>query len=490
MLWKKFDVICCDRIINMTAKSVLEKIKQPQILFVIISIISGYFFLILTPPLWGLDEPSHFSRAYQIAGGRVLPDVSRENRGGLMPDNFYEVSAYRTADILDVKPDGDSILRRADVTNRSVYDSLLSKKFVESEHSYYWTANYSPAAYPGAVIGAGIARTFDLTVGQTFFVARLFSLLMYVAISFAALWLLRRTKAVWVFFILALIPTAVFQASVVTADNVLIALSLLFFAMYTRLFVVNDPKLIRKRLLVGLLVVGALLPLIKINHVFITLTLLVLPATYFKDVKWQWIYKGAAVLLAALPAYIWSNLVKVTDSTSLSQRADQLPVSPSEQIAHVLHNPIEFVAVIIKSLIIHGDSYLHGLFLTISGNTIKAPYLLVLLLIGVLLLAALYAKSEFVKMRRQLILMCMAVLVASVSIFAALYAGFTPVGWWIVDGVQGRYFMPLLLPLVALVAVLIPIQIKVKDSVVKASVVGASIISLVVSIVYIFIALY
>lgn len=474
----------------MTIKKVGRILTKPHFLFLIISVISGYFFLSQTPPLWGLDEPSHFSRAYQISDGRLVPDTSKENRGGLMPDNFYEVSTYRTNDILDEGLNGTGVLRRADVTDSSTYDRLLSKKFMESEHSYYWTASYSPVAYPGAAAGIAVARVFDLTVGQTFFMARLFSLFVYVAICFLALWLVRNKKIVWLFFIVALLPTAMFQASVVTADNVLNALTLVFFALFFRLFITKDTKKVRQKILISLLLVGAILPLIKINYIFTVFVLLLLPSTYFKSTAWQVVYKGGVVLLSVVPGLIWSQLTKVTDATTLSQRADQLPVNPSEQIVHVLHHPIEFIGVTIKSLMVHGDTYLHGLLLTISGNNIHMPVILVFVLLCILLLAAVYARDEIRSMKRQLLYMSIASIVAGISIFAALYAGFTPVGWWIVDGIQGRYFMPFLLPVIALISIYIPFHIDIDKKTASIMAIAAVSICLVTAITYNYLALY
>jgi uncharacterized membrane protein len=53
------------------------------------------------------------------------------------------------------------------------------------------------------------------------------------------------------------------------------------------------------------------------------------------------------------------------------------------------------------------------------------------------------------------------------SIFGTLYLTFTPVGKNIIEGVQGRYFLPLAAPLVMGVAAFVPIRIQMSERATK-----------------------
>jgi uncharacterized membrane protein len=462
-------------------------LKKPHILFLIICGFSGYLFLTLTPPLWGLDEPSHFARAYKISHGEIIPNTDREKGGNLMPDSFSELSNYRTYDILDVQKNSH-IIDRADVTNKDAYDSFMSKQFSAEEHYFPFVATYSPFAYPGSIVGIFISNILNLNIGQTLFLARLLSLLFYMGIAGLSIYLLRRSNIKWLFFVVALAPTAVFQAAVITADTMLIALSLLFFALLYR--VCTDKNKANRGVLAGLAFCAIALPLIKINYVFMSATILALPFSAMGTKKRAYLYKGGVLAISAILAFLWSRAIGATETPELSQRADQLPISPNNQIAHVLHHPIDFIVVFIKSLVVYGDTYYRELLLTVSGNSVKAPLVFVLLLSVVLICIAISIKKELMPMKKQIIWLNIGAVITLATIFAALYVGFNPVGWRFIDGVQGRYFLPLLIPLLMLISVFAPIDITAKKKALPVMSIIVVCASLLVSLFYVFIALY
>jgi uncharacterized membrane protein len=473
----------------MSFKKIKLFLFQPHVLFVIISVVFGSVFISITPPLWGLDEPSHFARVFHITKGDFIPTSDQNNPGSHAPDNYFELSNYRTADILDVLPAGKMVLGRADVTQGLIYDTLTNRQFSDSEHFFPFIAGYSPAAYPGAIIGNTIARVLDLNIGLTLQLTRIFSLLAYIAISATAIWVLRRQKIKWLFFLAALIPTAIFQASMITADGTLIAVSLLFFAVIMRFFFTKDTQ-INKRLLWLLTLTAIALPLIKVNHIFISAAIILIPFTALGSKRFAVFYKTGVLFIGLVLSFIWSSLTKVTDAPAFSQRADQLQIIPSEQINFVLNNPFEFIIAIGRSLVIHGDMYYQGLLFTVSGNQVQTPLIFTVILSICLLLVTIYAKDELVKAKKLIIGLCIGVVIVSTTVFASLYAGFTPVGWSFVDGIQGRYFLPLLLPVLMLISILLPVRLRIKERPLKFATISLAITCLIVSVTYVYLALY
>ena len=70
---------------------------RPEIVFLIASILMGSACLILTPPFQVADEPSHFYRIVQIAGGGIIGERRGAESGGMIPvaliameDFFYD----------------------------------------------------------------------------------------------------------------------------------------------------------------------------------------------------------------------------------------------------------------------------------------------------------------------------------------------------------------------------------------------------------------
>lgn len=471
----------------MKVKNILSFLKQPHVFFVIVALLSGYAFVKLTPPLWGLDEQSHFARTFHIVRGEFVSNQDKENKANTIPDNFFELYEHRTRDILDVIKN-DTVLGRQDVTDVSTYEKITQEPFDESEHFFPFIANYTFLAYPGPILGVVLSQLFDLNMGDTLLLARLFSLISYIAIAAIGIWLVRAYKVRWLFLLVALIPTALFQSSVVTADTMLIGSMLLFFALTYR--AVMD-RVVSKSILIWFAIFALVIPLLKLNYIFVVIAaILALPIKSIGKKKTALIYKGALIVASILVVVLWSVATNVTSTPEYSQRADGAAVVPSDQISFAIHNPISFVAAIIRSFVNYGDGYYQGLLFTVSGNSITTPLFITVLLSIALLWAALIAKDELLKIRKQILYVCLGVVLMGVTVFASLYAAFTPVGFPYVDGVQGRYFLPGLLPLLMLVAILVPIPNAILSRRVIAWLLGISIVALFVSICYIRLALY
>jgi uncharacterized membrane protein len=470
----------------MKCKNLVTKFSQAHWLFVIVALVFGVFFVYLTPPLWGLDEPSHFARAYQLSNGELLPHTGKGNTGDLMPNSFINLVDYRTYDILDVIHSGD-IFHRQDVTDKAMYDKLGSAVFTKNQSSFPSVATYSPVAYPGAVIGIAISNMLGLDVSQTLLMARFFSLFVYVALAAFAIWLMRGKKLAWLFFTVALIPTAIFQASTVTADNILIGLVLLFFALFCRIILDNSKN---KKLLYSLALVAMLLPLVKVNYVFISLAFLLVPNNFFASKRLALIYKTVTLVIMVVTSVAWTQITKVTSASTISQRPDHILIVPTDQISFILHNPFGFIFASLKSIILYGDTYYQQLLFTISGNTVVIPIILTVILSFILVFLALYARSELLNMRKQIIFLGIGAIISISTIFAALYVAFTPTGWFFVDGIQGRYFTPLLIPLIILIAIALPVTTRISKTNLRVIVSVVIVACLGISILYNYVAFY
>ena len=70
-------------------KNKIVKIN-PQTVFLILGLIYGISFLIITPPLQVLDEGEHFDKAVYLSEGHLIPSKSGEKFGYYIPKSEYE----------------------------------------------------------------------------------------------------------------------------------------------------------------------------------------------------------------------------------------------------------------------------------------------------------------------------------------------------------------------------------------------------------------
>jgi uncharacterized membrane protein len=438
-----------------------KKISQSCWLFALIATVFGLLFIITTPPLWGIDESAHFARAYQIAHGGISPHHNMNNANDLaLPKNLIDLEKYVTNDLTD--DNTVSVPSRKDIDNANGYKQFTSEPFSKEEVSSRGVASYSPVAYGAPAVGIFVANRFNASIGQTIFSARLCSLILYIAIVWLSLWLLKNSKLRWLIFAIALLPICIFQASVVTADNAAIGLSILFAALFIRAVQEGDKER-NNKIVYGLAAVALLLPLVKINYIFLSLGVTLIPNRLFKTNRLAIIFKVSVVMLANILGLAWSKIVNVTSASSISDRPDGARVVPADQIATMIHSPLHFIAVSARSVIHNGDSYFLSLTSLVGWNYVTVPLVFILLLCLGIFLAAVYAKNELVIIRKRLLVLSLFVLGGVVSIFIALFITFTPADAKVIDGIQGRYFIPFLVPVSMTLAAFVPFEVKIRD---------------------------
>jgi uncharacterized membrane protein len=439
--------------------------SQTANMFLILASCLGLFALYAIPPLWGFDETSHFARVYQISRGQFVVDKSKDQFGGTMPASFNAVSRYATADIGEQKnPD---IFARKDLNNREEYQKLLSQKFSSKQEIAINPAGYSPATYPLSELLVGLGRFLHFNIGMTLFLARLGGLITYVTIVYFAIKLLGDLKSRWVVFAVGLSPVMIVQAATLSADSVVNALALLFMSLFILSFV--KPERMDRKKLALLGIVAIWMPLIKLNYLFLSFGLLLIPIRSLASRRQSILYRSGFVAVATILGVVWAGLMSVTSTSGVSPRPDGLPINPTGQMHYLLTHPLHFLVSVIRSLIYYGDTYIREAFGILGWNYVVLPLIIVGVTITLIFVAAFYAKDELDKMKIRSYLLGLFCLVGVATIFAILYIGFTPVGKHLVDGVQGRYLLPFLLPLIICVVNLVPARIVISNKAMAAS---------------------
>lgn len=467
-------------------KKILNKATEAHNLFLIIVLLFGAVFAISIPPLWGTDETAHFARSYQIAHGELSPPKSSNGAyGGSLPNNLITLWNYTKSDLLDNS--GSDVLYRKDVDSTSTYKKLTHVRFSQQKGLSPGGAIYSPFAYPAPVFGIWVANIFHASIGATITMARLSSLFLYALVVWTGLRLLAASKLRWLLFSVALLPTSVYQASVVTADNMVIGLSLLLFAIFIRIVQTRSAKPQKDIKLFGCMVgVAALLALIKVNYVFLGLLIFLVPREVLGTSKQLTanIIKTASLFLVAFLGLLWSLIANATASASVSQRPDGQQVIPKDQVSFLAHHPLSFVAVCFRTTLENGDYYLRSLFGLIGWNYVYVPLIAVFVLVLGLFIASIYARDELARMRTKLAWIGLFVLGGIASTYGALYITFTPTRERVVEGLQGRYFIPFLAPILMIVGGWLPMEVRMKDKTVPYIFGAISIFCLMISTVY------
>jgi hypothetical protein len=137
------------------------------------------------------------------------------------------------------------------------------------------------------------------------------------------------------------------------------------------------------------------------------------------------------------------NILTSTRLDPLMANGANLPA----QVLYILNNPFTFLQIVIKDFLINGWGYFQG-WINGYGYLYWTPPLVVSLLFLLSLGSAIWFSSRSIEMSRRVRLIFIFVFVASYfATILSLYTTFTPPRSDQIFGVQGRYFIPLVLPL-------------------------------------------
>lgn len=432
--------------------------------FLIVALLIGLVFVIKTPPLWGGDETSHYARAYQVSQGNLVADFmpypyGGKSYGGKVPRSVYDLIWHTNGDIENDPNATPFGTHRIDDIHS--YSKFTHKKLGKADTDYFFpnTAAYSPLAYIPSAIGLRIAQIFNASVGQSIFIARLLGLLFFVSCVYWALKSLERKRFAWVIFAAALIPTAIFQASIISADLMANGLAILLTAFVTK--ALFDKRLTKMELSVALIAAAAL-PLIKPTYIFASLITLLIPReAIVKNFKINSILLKILVLVVGIIGLVgWTYL-----TAGVSEEIRRMGIGPrwvyidpSAQTQFVLTHPTAIFTAFFRSLILTDNTYIGGLFGQFGFDFIQVPMTSILASLIAIFVAL--GASETLVLLRTKTLMAIAILLAGIaSIFGTLYITFSNLREPIIEGVQGRYFMPFV-PLALLILVMVNTRLK------------------------------
>lgn len=415
-----------------------RRFATPEYLFVILAVTFGVYFAFVNPPLQECDGPSHLYRAMDVSYGNVLaPFVTLNHEDGVCripqnaPQSFYLLGANSGA-------------------GGRYVENLQNTRFSDEVGEMPFYDNIPFYAYLPQAIGLWLGRNLGLSIYSCIVLSRLFNLLAYTVIVFFAVQKMPFFQNLLA--MLAVMPLSLYQAASGSQDAMQHALCFLFIALCCSYAFDEKRKTLTWKHALGLGVL--LLAIFVIKYVYVCLGLLVfmIPMKRFGDRKRYWAAFGIALLpLLLIGGY---HMLHVAPGISNAQA-----VSDVEQITqsqYLMAHPLYLPKILAKTFMTLGWFYLQSL--SILGSLNCDLSLLYVLLPCFLVAVAFFdmdvPDSTRIFTVRNRILMLAAAVVTAVLVVVGLYIGdgvANPVGADVVSGVQGRYFIVLLvLPFMAL----------------------------------------
>ncbi|MEV2225226.1 DUF2142 domain-containing protein [Nocardia vinacea] len=448
-------------------RRIVARFGAATVAFTIVVTVFGALFAWITPPFWGHDEITQFGRAYQVAHGGLLPQRIHDDRGisygGDVPISITQLMGYALHDYSTNPEEPDQM-----VADPGSYARMEGAAVSKAEEPVWFTntAAYSPVPYIPAAIGIRVAELFGLNVGAMMLLTRLAGLATYLALVGFGLWALRAHRVQWLAFTVAVLPIAVFQAGTVTADTMTNALAILMSALLVKALFLGDG--LGRVETAALLAATLALPVSKPTYVLMAMLIVLVPTDRFAfggDSRWKRLLPWGFAFLGAATFAVWMKIAApTTDGMGLMRPQHQWnSVRPNDQLHGILSDPANFVSVFGESIALRDQRWFTQFFGELGFAYIDVPALTVLaclLAFAVSVGIADRMNTATATFRRTLIV-ALTMLASVAMIYVTLYMSFTPVDYYIIDGVQGRYFVPL--AILALVVLLRWMPLRLTD---------------------------
>lgn len=404
----------------------LEKI------FILITLVFGFFYTLTLPPFQSVDEGMHFYRTYQISQGRFIAQNIDGKVGDYLPKDLSEFYKSYEPFIknIDRKQTLDNI--KKDFKYIADDNDLVFTQFTN-------TALYSPVCYVSQLPGVLVGKMLKLPLVGIYYLGRLSNLISYCFLIFLALKLAPFFRLPM--FLLALMPMSLSLAGAYTCDVAVLGLNFIWMAMILRLLEKDECQ---RKDIIWMSVIAFLITLSK-SYILLLPLVFLIPMSKFKNKK-DYILSLCLILIAALTAgAIW-----YLSSKGLKLDMNEVFADSAMQKLFIMSHPFEFIGVLIKTFFVKTPRLYITMIGVLGWQDTKLDWITYIVYPVLLYFAVFADTSKFILNRWQKLIVLADLLFGIVLTYTSLYIMWSPVGNPVVMGLNGKYFIPLMLPFLLL----------------------------------------
>ena len=371
-------------------------LNKPEVLFLILGVIFGLAFMIISPPLTVADGSGHLKRAIEVSNGILYNKT---------PAKFTKT------DVL------------------FLHNEKFSKYAINDKH-FHHMSGYSPINYLASAMGIKIGYLFKNVI-LMFYLARLFNLFVWLALIYFAIRITPVFK--WHFSIFALLPMNVYEGMSLAADSFVNSFSFLFFAYMFKLIFEKKEKLSNLEIS-GYAIFTFISAFLK--------GCLIYPAflMFFVKDRRKIIISVLVITLCGLLGSIW-----------IFNNHIAAPFANQEYNRYILlTKPYYVIYIVFKTMLLHYPYYIQGIIARPGQIMAKMPICVYICTVIIYMLNFKFVPCEQRIDKRYRIFAAGLILLFCIIMLCQLFFTWTPVGSFKVGGFQGRYLI-FLLPLYFLI---------------------------------------
>ena len=460
--------------LNITKFSIVK-------IYPVVMLIFGLGYMYVFPAMSAPDEIAHFISAYKISN-KMLGKQATVKDGHVIiraqdlwiedVDGEYTFDKGKSEEEKVLIPEegshGKIISSKLEETSYKVFygegnirgaDNYISfgGKDYEKAQSLHAPVNTIPSVYFLPATGITVARIMGLNSIYLVLFGRMANLILFILFGTLGIYFLPKFKEF--IFLVSLLPTTIELAASYSYDAVMIS-SMIFFVSYVVFLAHEKKEFDIKDLVIVSLIAGLVLPC-KMVYFPMLLMLFSIPLYKFKfrgkvdgKIKKEniafFLASAVVVLLSWVFAMYLVNRSTVVGYSTSNTSSLEWAGEESYTIGYLLHNKLKAVKLFYNTLLLQLEYYhktMFGAYLGHADDVVGIPY------IGFLVLNIGIIFSVFGETKEKQLLVKERVL-TGISIFFVIFLvllsmliAWTPISSEFIEGVSGRYFIPVLLPL-------------------------------------------
>ncbi len=399
-------------------------------IFVVIALVFGFLYTIILPPFQSVDEASHFFRAYQISEGNFKAKHVDNNIGDYLPTALH--TYYQK-----YQPMIKNIDNKTNFANIKEDFNIKTDKNDTEFITFSNTALYSPACYIGQLPGIILGKLITNKIALQYYFGRFSNLLMYCLLIFLAIKIIPFYKLPLA--VIALMPMSLSVGSAYSSDVMVFGLNFLWTAIILKIVFGKENTNI-KMLSCILILLAFFIALTKSYILLIPLCFLITPQK-FNSAKVYTATMFAIILSAAAGLVLWHGLI-----SDIPVNMNEGIADPNSQIRFILLHPLSYAIILLKTLIIKLPRLIITMVGVLGWQDTPLDFCTYILYPVILYISMFYNNIEFELNKFQKIVVILTLISGIIITFTSLYIMWSPVENGVILGLNGKYFIPLLIP--------------------------------------------
>ena len=406
-----------------------ENVKLEK-LYLWIAIPIGLIMCLNTPLGRNPDEDDHAKKAMAIAQGNFFSVADEEGNATDMINSKVNELVSRTTETYE--------------------ESWEKMNLAETEENikmkYNTMALYAPICHAPQAVGILMARILGIGITGQCYAGRLFNFSLALLLIYNAIKLMPFKKYLLMY--LMLLPVTFNVLPTLSSDALTVSMSSFYIAYILHLKYNDDIKELSKKTKVGLVISTIVISLCKIVYVPLCLLLFLIPKEKFGSLKKKNAFAISTIVVATILNLIWL----IYCSRFLIEFNGG--VNSKEQVMFILTHPIQYMVILFRTINFHFNIYYAGL----SGDAlgtycVKASEIFIYAAIVITSMLFVSNREDENKVKIDIPTRILGLIIfagIAVLIYTSLYVQWTPLKSTFINGVQPRYFLPILI-LVAII---------------------------------------